>query len=108
MPSPFPDKDPWLEAAGIGPDFHDGLVGEIRAVLNQSRPPFYYAQSGVREELGVSTNTSIRRIVPDVSLYHVASIDVTDKRSVADGPRTDVTDSIDVNVYYEPFEPNCA
>ena len=41
-------------------------------------------------------------------MHHVESTDVTDKRSVADGSRTDVTDWIEVNVYHEPFERNFA
>ncbi len=53
MPSPFPGMDPYLESPDIWPDFHDALASEIRAVLNQTLPPPYYARLEMRPEVGI-------------------------------------------------------
>ena len=38
MPSPFPGMDPYLEAKGLWPDFHNALATEIRNELNGCCP----------------------------------------------------------------------
>lgn len=43
MLSPFPGMDPYIEAPRIWSDFHAGLAGEIRAVLNREIRPSYFA-----------------------------------------------------------------
>jgi hypothetical protein len=38
MKSPFPGMDPYIEACGLGEDFHDKLVGEIERHLAEIIP----------------------------------------------------------------------
>jgi hypothetical protein len=103
MPSPFPGMDPWLEAADIWPDFHDSFAAEIRAVLNATLPPPYYARLQMRPEIGVVEDESgeayQRRVVPDVT--------VVESRRAARGeaataaavmPRTEVSDHLKITV----------
>ena len=73
MPSPCPGMDPGLEAPNVWPDFHDGLASEIRGILNQLLPTPYYAQLGVREQVGLVADTVLRRFVPDASARRLDS-----------------------------------
>ena len=43
MPSPFPGMDPYIEMPRIWSDFHNGLADEIRAELNRTIRPTYFA-----------------------------------------------------------------
>lgn len=43
MPSPFPGMDPYVEAPGIWPDFHLGMIAAMRSALNERLPPHYVA-----------------------------------------------------------------
>lgn len=76
--------DPWLEAADIWPDFHDAFASEIRAALNATLPPPYYARLEMRPEIGVVDDdlgsAYKRRVVPDVT--------VAESRRSAVGPAT--------------------
>ena len=107
MPSPFPGMDPWLEDPKVWPDFHDALAGEIRASLNRTLPQPYYAQLGVREELGIVGQTATRRIVPDVSIQrsHVpAPIRIPAASggvAVLESPRDEVAESVHFDLYNE-------
>lgn len=104
MPSPFPGMDPWLEDPTVWADFHDALAGEIRAILNQSLPEPYYAQLGVREELGIVGEAGTRRIIPDVSVQRpeVSRRDEASSVAVLAGPRSEVAESVEVEVFDEP------
>ncbi len=108
MPSPFPGMDPWLEDPAVWPDFHDRLAEEISAVLNRSLPQPYYAQLGVREELGIIGDAVSRRIVPDVSVQRSAGTGTgaDAQTAVRAEPRTELTESIEVSLQNEPVEVN--
>lgn len=51
MPSPFPGMDPYIECQGGWPDFHNGLIAEIRRPLARALPPGYVARLEERIEL---------------------------------------------------------
>jgi len=106
MPSPFPGMDPWLENPKVWPDFHDRLAEQISSTLNRNLPSHYYAQLGVREELGIVGRTTIRQIVPDVSIQSTQWTPKRDRQSdggvaVADAPRDTVTSSWEIDIVYD-------
>src|SRR5713226_399099 len=43
MPCPFPGMDPYIERLEIWPDFHDSLIGGLRAALQPLLRPRYVA-----------------------------------------------------------------
>lgn len=102
MPSPFPGMDPWLEAADIWPDFHDSFAGEIRAVLNATLPPPYYARLQMRPEVGVvddrSGETYRRRVVPDVAVVESGRPRAGDASMTAVLPRTEISEHLKITV----------
>src|SRR5687767_11967903 len=48
MKSPFPGMDPFIEARGLWPDFHQRLMARIADLVSQSLPPKYVARLGHR------------------------------------------------------------
>lgn len=64
--------DPYLEDPALWPDFHDRFAEQVSAMLNGGLPPDYYAQLGVREEVGIHGGGIVRRIIPDVAVTHTA------------------------------------
>lgn len=108
MPSPFPGMDPWLEAPTIWPDFHDRFAEEISASLNRTLPHPFYAQLGVREELGIVGQIGTRRIVPDVSVQSskpkptVPPNQDSGNLATVEAPRSNVTESVQLELYHEP------
>ena len=48
MRSPFVGMDPYIEACGLWPDFHDDLIGEIRRALAATAPDRYLIRTGER------------------------------------------------------------
>jgi hypothetical protein len=48
MKSPFPGMDPYIEASGLWPDFHDDLIGEIKRSLAAALPERYFVRTGER------------------------------------------------------------
>lgn len=96
--------DPWLESADIWPDFHDSFASEIRAYLNQTLPPPYYARLEMRPEIGViddENGSAYRRaIVPDVSVVEAnRSAETSSNVGFAmAGPRTEISPCIEVVV----------
>jgi len=103
MPSPFPGMDPYLESPDIWPDFHDALAGEIRAVLNQTLPPPYYARLEMRPEVGiVADDAGTRRIVPDVAVMRQPRSSAEGAIAVLDKPRSAISNHFEVEVFSEP------
>jgi hypothetical protein len=105
MSSPFPGMDPFLEAPDIRPDFHSGLAGEIRAELNNSLPPPFYARLEMRPEVGiVEERGHTRRIVPDVAVVRCPQ-PATSAESVAvlSAPRTTISRFVELTVRSEPI-----
>jgi hypothetical protein len=105
MRSPFPGMDPYIEAPDIWPDFHDALAAEIRRQLNLTLPAPYYARLEMRPEVGIVGDETHRRILPDVSVQRPMRPVAATSASVAllDAPRTDVSESLQVNVPAEPI-----
>lgn len=106
MACPFPGMDPWLESPSVWPDFHNALAGEIRAALNGSLPNPYYAQLNVREELTITSEALTRHIVPDVSIHSPQGNGGGVASAVLVGPRTDVAEFEEIEVFSEPSEVN--
>jgi len=105
--SPFPGMDPYLEEAGVWPDFHDTLAVTLKELLNAVLPPPYYSRVQVRPEVGIILEAgSFHRIIPDaVVLRHPAPPGVRETRAAyADltEPRTQVTAGIEARVNTEP------
>ena len=48
MPSPFPGMNPYLEHPALWPGVHQGLIGCMRATLNEMLSPRYVADIGER------------------------------------------------------------
>ncbi|MDR3637296.1 MAG: DUF4058 family protein [Isosphaeraceae bacterium] len=65
MPSPFPGMDPYLEAQGRWPGFHNALITHCNEALNRDLPEGYVAQIDERIAL-VSFDEPISQRVPDV------------------------------------------
>jgi hypothetical protein len=65
MAGPFPGMDPYLEFQGSWPDFHNGLIAEIRNELGARLPGSYIARIDERIEL-VSASDEPRSFLPDV------------------------------------------
>ena len=64
MPSPFPGMAPYLEASGMWPDFHHGLITYVRDALQPLLLPKYRAQMGER----LIMDYPDRSIYPDISV----------------------------------------
>ncbi len=106
MPSPFPGMDPYLEVPHLWPDFHEAIAGDIRRDLNRTLPRPYYAQMGMRPEVGILGEETRGRIIPDIAVVRRPRTPTgTDASSVAvlDQPRTDVTPSVRMRVFSEPL-----
>ena len=68
MPSPFPGMDPYLEWQAPWPDFHNGLIAEIRNELGAKLPDAYIARVDERIEVATSASTPPSSFRPDVSV----------------------------------------
>ena len=68
MPSPFPGMDPFLEEPSFWPDFHHDLISEIKAAINQSARPNYFARVEQRVYISDDNDPGRRVIVPDVRI----------------------------------------
>jgi hypothetical protein len=97
--------DPCLEAPDIWPDFHNGLAAEIRAELNSSLPPPYFARLEMRPEIGiVEEGEHTRRIVPDVAVVRRPGPEPgASPVAVLSAPRTTISRSVEVTVCSEPI-----
>ena len=71
MPSPYPGMDPYLERPRSWPDVHNSLAADIRRQLNQTLPDGFFAESELREDIGLSLRDPGEDILggpsPDVS-----------------------------------------
>jgi hypothetical protein len=65
MPSPFPGVDPYLEAQGRWPGFHNVLIVHCSELLNRELPEHYAAQTDERIAL-VSFDLPRSDRIPDV------------------------------------------
>lgn len=86
MRSPFPGMDPYIEACGLWADFHDQLITEAGAALNQSLPERYVARVAARSyvELISPEGEAVRQsLVPDVSVRSKFDDPAREARAVA-------------------------
>ncbi len=77
MPSPFPGMDPYIEQPAIWPDFHSDLAGEMRARLNPSLRPRYYATTEVTIIYEDVESGKRRQGRPDVGVHSLREAQVT-------------------------------
>ena len=68
MPSPFPGMDPYLEAPGRWPGFHNFYIAEMMAMLNVQLRPRYYADIEDRVYLSDEDDSGRSVIIPDVRI----------------------------------------
>jgi hypothetical protein len=84
--------DPYIEACGLWEDFHDELVGEIKAALARSVPDHYVVRFGERSYVALVTSEEIG--IPDrrVSQADVAIAFAPVKSRTASGTATAVAE----------------
>jgi hypothetical protein len=66
MAGRFPGMDPYLELQAAWPDFHNGLIAEIRNKLGARLPDFYVARVDVRIEVATWALEPPRSFRPEV------------------------------------------
>ena len=71
MRSPFPGMDPYIESPELWSDFHNDLASEIRAQLNQSIQPNYFARLTPYVTYEVIEIGKTHGIRPDVGIWHL-------------------------------------
>ena len=81
MPSPFPGMDPWLEAPGLFPDFHNRYIAVLSAAMNAVLPPPYFAAIGTRV---VVHGDAERFIEPDLDILYPPDTHAVTATAVAD------------------------
>jgi hypothetical protein len=105
MPSPFPGMDPYLEAPGIWPDFHNAFATELSSALNHTLPRPYYARLGARPEIGIVEESGpAHQPVPGIAVVrHPGRPADRGGAAVLDQARVEVSESYDVDVLLEPI-----
>lgn len=68
MAGPFPGMDPYIEWQAAWPDFHNGLIAEIRNELGVRLPDSYIARLEERIEVVTADQSPPTSFRPDVSL----------------------------------------
>jgi hypothetical protein len=68
----FPGMDPYLEARGVWPDFHDAFLAYLREALQAALPHGYYAALRDREEVGIAGFGADTVYFPDVAVKKTA------------------------------------
>ena len=79
MAGPFPGMDPYVEMQAAWPDFHNGLIAEIRNELGTRLPDSYIARVDERIEVATWALEPPRSFRPDVLVGHF------EKRAVSSG-----------------------
>jgi hypothetical protein len=64
----FPGMDPYLEAAGAWPGFHEAFLSYAREAIQPSLPENYYAELRTREEIGIAGLRAERVLYPDLAV----------------------------------------
>jgi hypothetical protein len=70
MPGPFPGMDPYIEWQSAWPDFHNGLIAEIRNELGATLPDSYIARVDERIEVATSASAPPSAFRPDLLVGH--------------------------------------
>ena len=70
MKSPFPGMDPYIEASGLWPDFHDHLIEKIYETLADAAPERYFVRTGERSYvvLAEEEGKASHPFLPDVGV----------------------------------------
>lgn len=70
MNSPYTGMDPYIEACGLWPDFHDDLIGEIKRALALALPERYLVRTGERSYVVLveSGGKESHALYPDVGV----------------------------------------
>ena len=91
MPNPFPGVDPYIEAAGLWPGFHNLLVGDCSRLLNRQLKPRGYGafvkerlevvdlpdgDEDRRPDLAVTRGPDANAAAPSVDMGEIAVMDV--------------------------------
>jgi hypothetical protein len=66
MAGPFPGMDPYVETQAAWPDFHNGLIAEIRNELGARLPDSYIARVDERIEVATWALEPLRSFRPDI------------------------------------------
>lgn len=64
----FPGMDPYLEAAGAWPGFHEAFLSYARETIQPLLPASYYAELRTREEIGIAGSRPGRVLYPDLAV----------------------------------------
>jgi hypothetical protein len=75
MQSPFPGMDPYIEASGLWPDFHDDLISEIKRALAAVAPEQYLVRTAERSYIVLIEEDckDSHPVIPDVGVSIPAS-----------------------------------
>ena len=68
--NPFPGMNPYLESSGLWPDFHNGLIGQLRDVLGPQLPDNYRIalQQRVEVDEPFGAPSELKLVIPDAAV----------------------------------------
>jgi Protein of unknown function (DUF4058) len=88
MAGPFPGMDPYVEMQAAWPDFHNGLIAEIRNELGARLPDSYIARVDERIEVATWALEPPRSFRPDVLVGRFEKRVVSSGATLATAPAT--------------------
>ncbi len=88
MAGPFPGMDPYVEMQAAWPDFHNGLIAEIRNELGARLPDSYIARVDERIEIATWALEPPRSFRPDVVVGGFEKRAVSSGITLATAPAT--------------------
>ncbi len=88
MAGPFPGMDPYVEMRAAWPDFHNGLIAEIRNELGARLPDSYIARVDERIEVATWALEPPRSFRPDVLVGRFEKRAVSSGATLATAPAT--------------------
>lgn len=88
MAGPFPGMDPYVEMQAAWPDFHNGLIAEIRNELGARLPDSYIARVDERIEIATWAAEPPRSFRPDVVVGGFEKRAVSSGITLATAPAT--------------------
>jgi Protein of unknown function (DUF4058) len=88
MAGPFPGMDPYVEMQAAWPDFHNGLIAEIRNELGARLPDSYIARVDERIEVATWALEPPRSFRPDVLVGRFEKRAVSSGVTLATAPAT--------------------
>src|SRR5581483_11872427 len=88
MPSPFPGMDPYLEAPGLWPDVHHGLISEIHGTLNSRLRPKYVSRVVLRMYISDDDDPGRAAMIADTQLRRLRRRTGRQGKSATTAPHT--------------------